>query len=120
MVVDFYVWFDFSPQALNNIYSREYIVVITTGERNMAKTFDVCKVCSAKKFLNSLGMCKRCAHTSEGVKLMRSTINKQHAAFAEEQKAEAAAEAAKKASAQEEAQESSEGDAAAPAEESKE
>ena len=76
----------------------------------MAKTFDVCRVCKAKKFLNSLGLCKRCCHTPEGLKVMRVTITKQHELFEAEQEAEAQAaeQAAQEEAAEESAQEGEE------------
>jgi len=58
----------------------------------MAKTLDICKVCKSRKFLNSVGLCKRCMKTPEGLKYTRMVTNKQHAAFEEEQE-EAAAQA---------------------------
>lgn len=87
----------------------------------MAKTLDICKVCKSRKFLNFVGLCKRCMKTPEGIKITKTVTNKQHAAFEEEQE-EAAAQARHDAEVAEEApveEAASEEKADSPAEEKK-
>ncbi|MCA9477842.1 MAG: hypothetical protein KC535_01710 [Nanoarchaeota archaeon] len=43
----------------------------------MAKTFSKCKLCSAPKFLNFAGLCKRCNKTKEGLEILEKAIAEQ-------------------------------------------
>ncbi len=48
----------------------------------MAKIYDVCKLCGKKRFLNFMGLCKRCSKDPKAHEIVEKAINKHQADLA--------------------------------------
>lgn len=51
----------------------------------MAKAFEVCKVCGARRFVNFAGLCKSCNKTKEGFKFVEQALGRRDERLAAQQ-----------------------------------
>lgn len=66
--------------------------MLNKGENYMAKIHDRCKLCGAMKFLNYIGLCKRCNQSPDAIKIINKAVAERQERLDEE-----AADAAKEA-----------------------